>query len=107
MKGIKYMKIKKNDLVKMRSGKDKGKTGKILKVIPQEEKVVVEGLNIFKKHTKPRREGEKGQRVEIPRKVWISSVGLICSKCAKETRVGYKIFEDKKIRICKKCQAEI
>jgi large subunit ribosomal protein L24 len=91
----------------MMTGKDRGKTGKILRALPQEEKVVIEGLNIVKKHNRPRKEGEKGQRVEIPRKVNVSGVMLVCPKCAKSTRVGYKISEDNKYRICKKCGGEI
>jgi large subunit ribosomal protein L24 len=101
------MKIKKNDLVKMLAGKDSGKTGKILRAFPAEEKVVVEGLNVVKKHARPKREGEKGQRVETPRKITVSNVALVCPKCAKTIRVGYKKEGDKKYRICKKCQAEI
>ena len=93
------MKIKKNDLVKMLAGKDSGKTGKVLQVNPQDKKVVVEGLNMIKKHSKPRRQGEKGQRVEVPRKVQVSNVMLICPKCAKPTRIGYKMISDKKQRI--------
>lgn len=101
------MKIKKNDLVKMLAGKDSGKTGKVLRVYPTEQKVIVDGLNMLKKHNKPRKEGEKGQRVEIPRRIDISNAMLVCPKCGKPTRIGYKTEGDKKIRVCKKCQAEI
>jgi large subunit ribosomal protein L24 len=101
------MKIKKNDLVKMMAGKDRGKTGKVLKVIPGDAKIIVEGLNIVKKHTKARREGESGQRVEMPRKVDRSNVLLVCPKCSKTTRVGYRIEGEKKLRFCKKCNSEI
>jgi len=101
------MKIKKNDTVKMLSGKDKSKTGKVLNVVPSDLKVVVEGLNIVKKHVKPKREGEKGQRVEIPRRVDVSKVMLICPKCSKAARVAIKIEGGKKLRICKKCKGEI
>ncbi len=100
-------KIKKNDQVKIISGKDKGKTGKVLRVFPTEEKILVEGLNLRKKHMKPRKEGEKGQRIEIPGKLNISNIMLVCPKCGKDTRVGYKIVEKNKFRFCKKCQAEI
>lgn len=101
------MKIKKNDLVKMLAGKDKGKNGKVLSVFPSEGKVMVEGLNLVKKHKRPRREGEKGQRVEIARKIDISNVILMCPKCAKSTRVGFKKDNNSKTRICKKCNSEI
>ena len=101
------MKIKKNDTVKMLVGKDAGKTGKVLHAFPAEKKVMVSGLNLVKKHMRPRQEGKPGQRVEIPRKVSVSSVILICPKCAKPARVGHKIVGDKKHRVCKKCKAEI
>ncbi len=101
------MKIRKGDQVKMLSGKDRGKTGKVLYVFPEDNRLTVEGLNLIKKHLRPRKEGETGQRVEVPRKINISSVGLVCPKCSKVTRVGYKKNGEKKMRICKKCQAEI
>ena len=80
------MKIKKGDQVQIIAGKDRGKRGKILNVIAPRGKVVVEGLNIVKKHRRPRKEGEKGQRVEIPAPLDISNVMLICSHCGKLTR---------------------
>ena len=101
------MKIRKNDQVKMLAGKDSGKTGKVSSVILGENKIIVEGLNLVKKHMRPRREGEKGQRVEMPRKIQISNVALICPKCGKATRVGFKIAGKNKARICKKCNSEI
>lgn len=101
------MKIRKGDQVKMLGGKDKGKTGKVSGVFPGEGKLTVEGLNLVKKHNRPRREGEKGQRVEVPRKVDVSSVMLLCPKCGQGTRIGAKIVKDGKIRICKKCNNEI
>jgi large subunit ribosomal protein L24 len=101
------MKIKKNDQVKILAGKDRGKTGKVLRVLSAENKVVVEGLNIVKKHVKPRKEGENGQRIEIPGKADISNVMLICTKCGKPTRVGYSVTEKSKFRICKQCKAEL
>ncbi|PJA86875.1 MAG: 50S ribosomal protein L24 [Candidatus Moranbacteria bacterium CG_4_9_14_3_um_filter_42_9] len=101
------MKIKKGDQVKIIAGKDKGKTGKVLRVFAPEKKITVEGLNIAKKHTRPKREGEKGQRIEIPGKFDISNAALVCPKCGKPTRAGYKITDSGKLRICKKCQSEI
>lgn len=101
------MKIKKGDLIKMLAGKDKGKTGKVLKVVRNGEKIVIEGANLIKKHRRPRKEGEKGQRVEIPRAIDISNVRLVCPKCGKTAGVGYKKTGDKKFRICKKCKVEI
>ncbi|MFA7208945.1 MAG: 50S ribosomal protein L24 [Parcubacteria group bacterium] len=101
------MKIKKNDQVKILAGKDRGKTGKVLRVISAENKIVVEGVNIVKKHVKPRKEGERGQRIEIPGKADISNVMLVCPKCGKPTRVGYSVTEKNKFRICKQCKAEL
>lgn len=98
-------KIKKGDLVEIRIGKDKGKRGRVLKVWPKKNKIIVEGLNLVYKHLKPKREGEKGQRVQIPAPLYISKVMLVCPHCHKPTRVGFRIFENKKkARICKKCK---
>jgi large subunit ribosomal protein L24 len=101
------MKIKKGDTVLVISGKWRGKTGKVLKAFPKDFKVLVEGVNIVKKHQRPRRAGEKGEIVEIPKPIPVSKVKLICPHCKKATRVGYKIEEDKKFRICKKCKSKI
>lgn len=101
------MKIRKNDTVLIIKGKDRGKQGKILDVFPKEERVVVEGANIRKKHVKPKRSGEKGQVVQTPAPIPVANVKLICSKCGQPTRVGSKIIENKKYRICKKCGVEI
>jgi len=97
------MKIKKSDTVLIISGKDRGRRGKVLKVLPKEEKLVVEGINLRKKHLKPRRTGEKGQIIQFPAPLHISNIKLICSKCGKTTRVGYKMESERKQRICKKC----
>ncbi len=101
------MKIKKGDLVLIISGKDRGRKGKILAVFPKERKVLVEGINLMKKHQRARRAGEKGQIVQLPKPIDVSNAKLICSKCGKVTRIGYKIVEGKKYRICKKCGQEI
>ena len=98
------MKIKKDDNVKMSIGKDRGKTGKVLRVLPKERKVVVEGLNLVKRHVKPRKQGQKGQVISTPRAVDVSDVTLICSKCNKPTRIGYQIEGKRKVRVCKKCK---
>jgi len=98
------MKIKKGDIVEIIIGKDRGKRGRVLKVWSKKKKIIVEGLNLVVKHTKPRREGEKGQRVRIPAPLWLSKVMLVCPHCKKKTRVGFKFFDNKKARICKKCK---
>lgn len=102
------MNIKKNDKVKILSGKDRGKIGKVLQVMPKEGRLSIEGLNLLIKHLRPRREGEKGQRIEFPAFINASNVALVCEKCGRPTRVGYKILKTegkkgKKIRVCRKC----
>lgn len=104
------MKIKKGDTVLIAAGKDITKKGKIIQVLPKKNRVIVEGINIVKKHIRARRSGEKGQRVEVPRSLDISNIRLICPKCKKPTRIGYKLVNkgrEKKIRVCKKCGQEI
>jgi len=106
------MKIKKGDTVLVISGKDRGKKSKILEVLPKEQKIIVEGINIRKKHIRQKKEGEKGQIIETPAPIHISNVKIICSKCGRPTRVGYKIEKEmnrqkSKVRICKKCGQEI
>lgn len=105
------MNIRKNDKVKILSGKDKGKAGKVLQVLTADKKVSIEGLNLLIKHMRPRKEGEKGQRIEFPAPLGLSKVMLICSKCDKPTRVSFRMPEKgskgKKLRICKKCKQVI
>ncbi|PIR73217.1 MAG: 50S ribosomal protein L24 [Candidatus Moranbacteria bacterium CG10_big_fil_rev_8_21_14_0_10_35_21] len=101
------MKIKKGDQVKMLAGKDRGKIGKVLTIFPVEEKLTVEGLNLMKKHVRPKKEGEKGQIVEIPRRVDSSNVMVVCPKCGKNSRIGLRQSKSGKLRICKKCQTEL
>ena len=104
------MNIKKNDNVKILAGKDKGKTGKVLQILPVEKKASVEGLNLLIKHLRPRKSGEKGQRIEFPAFINIANLALVCPKCGKPTRVGAKIVagiegkKAKKFRVCKKCR---
>ncbi|MFA5155356.1 MAG: 50S ribosomal protein L24 [Patescibacteria group bacterium] len=107
------MYIKKNDTVKILAGKDKGKTGKVLQILPREGRASVEGLNLLIKHLRPRKEGEKGQRIEFPAFVNISNLALVCPKCGKATRVGAKLSPKtdsqpaKKFRVCRKCREVI
>jgi large subunit ribosomal protein L24 len=104
------MNIKKNDKVKILAGKDKGKTGKVLQCLPNENKASVEGLNLLIKHLRPRRNGEKGQRIEFPAFMSATNLMMICPKCGRPARVGSKVVKSeetgrsKKFRVCKKCQ---
>lgn len=101
------MKIKKGDQVLIISGKDKGKKGKVIGALPKKGRIIVEEANLLKKSVRPKKSGEKGQLVKIASPFPASRVKLICSKCGKAVRVGYKIEGDKKFRICKKCKQEI
>ena len=101
------MKIKKGDTVQVLSGNDKGKTGEVLEVIPKTQKVVVKGVNIRKKHVKPRKQGEEGGILSVERSIPSSKVNVVCSKCNKPVRIGYVIENGEKIRVCKKCGNKI
>ncbi|HET9947113.1 MAG TPA: 50S ribosomal protein L24 [Patescibacteria group bacterium] len=101
------MKLHKGDEVKVVTGKDKGKSAKIEKVFVKEEKVLLPEINQYKRHMKARMQGETSQIVLITKPLPVANVQLICPKCKKLTRVGYKIEKDKKVRICRKCKATI
>ena len=96
-----------NDQVQMITGKDRGKTGKVMQILRTENLVVVEGLNKMFKHLRANKRGEKGQRVEFAAPVAANKVMFVCAKCGKITRIGMKIEGKKKIRICKKCKAPL
>lgn len=98
------MKIKKGDTVKIISGNDKGKRGKVLSVFPEKGRLVVEGVNVKKKHVRPKKEGQKGELVRMPAPFPVSRAEFVCTNCSQSTRISYKIDEaGQKIRICKKC----
>ena len=105
---MKKMSIKKDDLVVVLSGKDKGKQGKVLEVMPKEGKVVVEKINVVSRHTKPRKQGDQGGILKKEAPIYACKVQRVCPKCGKPTRAAHKVQADgKKVRICKKCGAEI
>jgi large subunit ribosomal protein L24 len=101
--------IRKNDNVLVITGKDRGKRGRVLKVQPDRNRLVVEGVNIIKRHTKPNPgKGIKGGIVEREASVHASNVQLVCPECSKQTRVGHKILGDgRKVRICRKCEGVV
>lgn len=101
------MKIKKGDEVIITIGKDKGKKGKIEKVLLKKAAVLLPGLNIYKRHMKKRDEKNPGGIIEFSRPVPIGNVSLLCPKCGKQTRAGYKITGKNKVRICRKCNSTI
>ena len=101
------MKIKKGDTVLIISGKDKGRTAKILKSYPKDVMILVDGINLKNKHAKPKKQGEQGQMVKVPAPIHVSDVKFLCPKCGKASRIGYKVEGAKKFRICKKCKSEV
>jgi len=101
------VKIKKNDTVVVLSGRDKGKQGKILQSDPSAGKVIVEGVNVAMRHQKPRTQQDQGGIIKKETPIYSSKVQLVCPKCSKPTRIGYKINDGVKSRACKKCGAEI
>jgi len=102
------MKLKKGDQVLVVAGKDRGRKGRIEKVLPKQGKVLIPGINVYKKHAKPRGESQPGGVIEIVKPLPVSNVALICPKCNQPTRVGYRVNKNgSKVRICRKCQALI
>lgn len=101
------MRIKKGDKVQVLSGNDKGKTGEVLEVIPKADKIIVKGVNVRKKHVKARKQGDESGIISVECAIPSSKVNVVCSKCGKATKIGYKEDKDKKVRICKKCGAEL
>ena len=101
------MRIKKGDTVQILSGNDKGKQGEVLEVIPKTEKILVKGVNIRKKHVKPRKQGEEGGIISSECAIHRSKANVLCPKCNKATKVGYTVEKDEKVRVCKKCGAKL
>ena len=102
------MNIKTNDTVIVLSGKDKGKQGKVISADPKGMKVIVEGVNVAKRHQKARRQGEESGIIRKETPIYACKVMLVCPKCGKATRVGHSVSADgKKTRACKKCGAAI
>ena len=101
------MYLKKGDKVKIISGNDRGKEGKILEVFPEDGRIMVDGVNIKKKHARPRRQGQKGERIEKPAPFEASRAMIVCGACGKATRIGIRLEGGKKVRECKKCRGNI
>jgi large subunit ribosomal protein L24 len=98
------MKIKKNDTVLVIVGKDRGKKGKVRKAFPRKDEVIVEGVNMIKRHSRARREARQAGIIELEAPLDASNVMLICNKCNKPARVSYRFLDDgKKARICRSC----
>ena len=101
------MRIKKGDNVQVLSGNDKGKTGEVLEVNPKDDKIIVKGVNIRKKHVKPKKAGEEGGIISIECAIHAAKVNIVCPKCNKPSRIGYKIEKEEKTRICKRCGTKL
>ena len=101
------MNIKRDDKVIVLSGKDKGKEGKVLSVDPKAGKVIVEGVSVASKHSKPRKQGEQGGIIKVETPIYACKVMVVCPKCGKPTRVAHKLVDGKNVRVCKKCGANL
>ena len=99
------MNIKRDDKVIVLSGKDKGTEGKVLSVDPKAGKVIVEGVSVASKHSKPRKQGDKGGIIKVETPIYACKVMVVCPKCGKPTRVAHKLVDGKNVRVCKKCGA--
>ena len=101
------MKIKRGDTILVIAGKNRNKTGKVTKVIKEKDRIAVEGINIAKKHIKPNRTSPQGGIIDITRPIPVSNAMVICPHCSKATRIGCKITEKGKLRVCKHCDAAL
>jgi len=101
------MKIKKGDKVRVMAGKDKGREGKVEKVYKKSNKILIPNINIYKRHVKKSDKMPQGGIVDVPRPLDVAKIMLICPKCGKMTRIGFKVEKDKKLRVCKKCESKI
>ncbi len=98
----KKFKIRKEDTVEVIAGKDKGKRGRVIKILRKKDRVIVEGVNMVKKAMKRRSQQDRGGIIEVEAGLHISNVMIVCKKCG-PVRIGYKIDGDKKVRVCRKC----
>jgi len=101
------MKLRKGDRVRVISGKDVGKEGEITRVLPQAERVIVDGVNIAKRHTRAQGQTMQGGIIDKEMPLDASNVGLVCDKCHKPTRIGYRFEAGRKIRVCRKCGGDV
>lgn len=101
-------KVRKNDTVQVLAGRERGKQGKVMRVLPTEQRVVIEGVNMRKRHTKPRNQNEQAGIIEFPAPLHVSNVAVVCSSCGKASRVGFRAQADgTKVRFCKRCNEVI
>ncbi len=101
------MKIKKGDKVKIIAGKDKSREGTVERVYPKQNKIIIAGVNLYKRHVRKSDKMPKGGIIDVPRPLDVAKVMLVCPKCGKKTRVGYEVDKKRKYRICKKCKSRV
>ena len=100
--------IRRNDSVVVTAGRDRGKRGRVLKVLPDKNRLIVEGVNVIKRHTRPNPQRNiKGGIVEREGALHASNVQLVCPECGKTTRIGHQVQGDRKVRICRKCEGVV
>jgi large subunit ribosomal protein L24 len=99
--------IRKDDEVQVLSGKDRGRRGRVVRVLPREGRIMVEGVARAKKHSRPSKQRQQGGIVDVELFVDISNVAVVCRSCSRPTRVGYRITDGEKSRVCKKCEADL
>ncbi len=101
------MKLRKGDTVIVKLGKDKGKKGKVQSVLPKEGMLIVEGINVFKRHMKKKDDKHPAGIIDVTKPITFSKLALLCPKCNKATRIGYLVVKGEKLRICRKCEQKI
>jgi large subunit ribosomal protein L24 len=102
------MRIHKGDTVIVLQGKDKGKRAEVVRAIPERDRVILEGVNVAKRHAKPTRSTQQGGIIDKFMPVHVSTVALVCKACNQPTRIGYRVERDgEKVRVCRKCEAEL
>jgi large subunit ribosomal protein L24 len=99
--------IRKDDEIQVISGKDRGRRGRVVRVLPREGRIMVEGVARAKKHSRPSKRRQQGGIIDVELFVDISNVAVVCRSCSQATRVGYRIEDGEKVRVCKKCEAEL
>jgi len=101
------MKIKKGDKIRVMAGKDKGREGKVEKVYKKSNKILIPNINVYKRHVKKNDKMPQGGIVDVPRPLDVAKIMLICPKCGKTARIGFRVEKNKKFRVCKKCESKI
>lgn len=99
--------IRRDDEVRVVSGKDRGRSGRVVRVLPREGRVMVEGVARAKKHSRPSKRRQQGGIIDIEQFVDISNVQVVCKSCGQPTRIGHRIDGDSKVRVCKKCESDL